>query len=162
MTPHKICTMCRKNLPVFEFDIKKKSKKKREEHCRNCRRTYKIPGNRRRPGIYMDTREAHETRKKRGKRRHQHHVEKLRKVVLQHLAENPCVDCGEDDPIVLTFDHVRGVKMCGISQIVHMGLEMEALLKEMAKCEVRCSNCHRRKEAVRFNYRVVEAYDYLR
>jgi hypothetical protein len=54
------------------------------------------------------------------------------------------VDCGESDPIVLEFDHVRGVKRGEISRLKTM-VSLETLAEEIAKCDVRCANCHRRK-----------------
>lgn len=30
---------------------------------------------------------------------------RLYEIILSHLLDNACVDCGEDDPIVLEFDH---------------------------------------------------------
>jgi hypothetical protein len=57
------------------------------------------------------------------------------------LAEHPCVDCGETDPVVLEFDHVRGKKKFNISGNAYAKSDQE-LEKEIAKCEVRCRNCH--------------------
>ena len=78
---------------------------------------------------------------------------KYRKRNLQHiidyLKQNPCVDCGETDPIVLEFDH-RGDKEYDVSKLVSCALNK--IIKEIAKCDVRCANCHKRKTAKQFNY----------
>ena len=58
---------------------------------------------------------------------------RIRAFITAHLKANPCVDCGETDIIVLEFDAAR------------KGVSMKKLKDEIAKCEVRCSNCHRRK-----------------
>jgi len=60
------------------------------------------------------------------------------------LLSHPCVDCGEPDPIVLDFDHVRGEKFLGIAELIVRGFAMKVIIAEMKKCEVRCANCHRR------------------
>lgn len=70
--------------------------------------------------------------------------------VHKYLLDHPCVDCGESDPIVLDFDHVRGEKKENVSKRVRVSLE--AVILEIAKCEVRCANCHRRKTARQFGY----------
>jgi hypothetical protein len=54
------------------------------------------------------------------------------------------VDCGETDPDVLDFDHVRGKKVCGISRMVGRGYRLWRIKAEIDKCEVRCANDHRR------------------
>lgn len=54
-----------------------------------------------------------------------------------------CVDCGESNPIVLEFDHVRGEKITNIADMVHSSYSIEAIKKEIRKCEVCCANCHR-------------------
>jgi len=56
-----------------------------------------------------------------------------------------CVDCGESDPIVLEFDHVRGEKVKNIADMVNQSYGIETIKNEIRKCEVRCANCHRRK-----------------
>lgn len=73
-------------------------------------------------------------------------------MVLAYLAAHPCVDCGESDPVVLEFDHVRGVKEFNISCAVQCGYGMHRINLEIAKCEIRCCNCHRRVTAKRGNW----------
>lgn len=69
-----------------------------------------------------------------------------RKAVLTYLLAHPCVDCGERDPDVLDFDHVRGEKRSEVTDLAfHNSLNWAAVEVEIAKCEVRCANCHRRK-----------------
>ena len=75
--------------------------------------------------------------------------EEARRFVFNYLKEHPCTDCGEADPLVLTFDHVMGNKKMNISQMVNQGYSLEALKSEIDKCEVRCGNCHMRVEKQR-------------
>ncbi|MCI0550754.1 MAG: hypothetical protein L0287_07350 [Anaerolineae bacterium] len=75
--------------------------------------------------------------------------EEDRVFIFTYLSQHPCVDCGESDPMVLSFDHVRGLKRMAISQMVNQGYSIEALQEEIDKCEVRCMNCHMRKEKER-------------
>jgi hypothetical protein len=53
-----------------------------------------------------------------------------------------CTDCGENNPIVLDFDHLKDKKY-NISQMIHNGFSWKAISKEIKKCEVVCANCHR-------------------
>lgn len=51
-----------------------------------------------------------------------------------------CVDCGyREHPAALDFDHVRGVKVGNLSAMT----DIRKVQAEIAKCEVRCANCHR-------------------
>jgi hypothetical protein len=71
-------------------------------------------------------------------------IANLKELVLAYKVTHPCVDCGESDPIVLDFDHVRGKKAFDVSFGAHRAYSWEHILKEIAKCEIRCANCHRR------------------
>ena len=71
-------------------------------------------------------------------------VQKLRLKIFEFLVEHPCVDCGEDDPIVLQFDHVRGEKLAAVASLVSQGRRWSIIEEEITKCEVRCANCHQR------------------
>lgn len=76
----------------------------------------------------------------------------LRDFVEDYLINNPCIDCGESNPIVLDFDHIDlEKKEYGVSVIVLKGMSLEKLKTEVAKCEIRCSNCHRKRTAKQFN-----------
>lgn len=66
-------------------------------------------------------------------------------ILYAYLSESPCVDCGCSDVRVLEFDHVRGDKYNSISRLLTSGASWERLHVEIAKCEVRCANCHRVK-----------------
>jgi hypothetical protein len=67
--------------------------------------------------------------------------------VYQYLREHPCELCGEADPVVLDFDHLR-TKTREVTLIAAFG-GWEDLLAEIAKCRVLCANCHRRETAAR-------------
>jgi hypothetical protein len=69
--------------------------------------------------------------------------------VFNYLREHPCVDCGESDPIVLEFDHVRGEKKVNISDLIRRYGSWDTIQAEIEKCDVRCANCHRRATAKR-------------
>lgn len=69
-----------------------------------------------------------------------------RAYVMDYLYTNPCVDCGEADPIVLEFDHQRD-KQYNIAKLITNNCSLKTLVVEIDKCEVRCANCHRRKTA---------------
>jgi len=68
-----------------------------------------------------------------------------RSHVLVFLREHPCERCGEADPNVLDFDHVRD-KVRHVTEIA-LGGGWSALLAEIEKCRVLCANCHRRHTA---------------
>ena len=58
-----------------------------------------------------------------------------------------CIDCGyAAHAVVLDFDHVQGVKLFTIANMVHRPAAL--LVAELSKCVVRCANCHRVKTHV--------------
>jgi hypothetical protein len=74
--------------------------------------------------------------------------------VDSYLREHPCIDCGEKDILVLDFDHVRDIKLKSISAMLRQGATLDQIKLEIAKCDVRCANCHRRRH--RFEERGLE------
>jgi hypothetical protein len=70
------------------------------------------------------------------------HEEK--KQILLDARIGGCVKCGETDPACLDFHHRNGKadKLGDIATIRRFG--KERILAEIAKCDVLCTNCHRK------------------
>lgn len=85
--------------------------------------------------------------KQRAKSRRAKQAQKRR--VRQLVAEGknaPCVDCGNQyEPFNMEYDHVRGVKSFGLGQAANSGRTVGQTKAEIAKCEIRCVMCHRRR-----------------
>ena len=133
----KICTKCHEIKPESDFGWERPGH--RNAVCKKCRAEYQAD-------YYANNKEKELTYKW---QRQVDKREEARRFVFAYLSEHPCVDCGEYDPIVLTFDHVRGTKKMAISQMVNQGYKIEAIQEEISKCEVRCHNCHHRIEKKR-------------
>lgn len=77
------------------------------------------------------------------------------KAVFEYLSKNPCVICGENDPIVLEFDHIdQATKKYNVSEM--MTLSFKKIEEEILKCRVLCANCHRRHTAKQLSW-----YNYI-
>lgn len=76
-----------------------------------------------------------------------------REWLKEYLDDHPCVDCGEADKNVLEFDHRNpDTKKCSISNMFRRGYGLQRFKEEIAKCDVRCANCHRRRTRLQFGY----------
>lgn len=75
----------------------------------------------------------------------------LVKGVYEILATSCCTDCRENNFLVLEFDHVRGKKTANVSWMMkHPNIyTKEDINDEIAKCDIRCGNCHRMRTAAR-------------
>ena len=137
----KKCTACKEEK---EFCFFNKNKTKSDGHnniCREC-------SNQRSKKYYNENKEHHKSviYKRNTKIRN----ENRRKLYEFYLA-NPCVDCGEKNPIVLEFDHKNSVeKTANISSLLDN--KWETIQKEIDKCDVRCANCHRIRTAKQFGW----------
>jgi hypothetical protein len=64
------------------------------------------------------------------------------------LKQKPCSDCGKNYPsYVMDFDHKDGeIKEHNIARMVlAQAFSKENILKEIKKCDLVCSNCHRER-----------------
>lgn len=88
----------------------------------------------------------------------QYLVRKKKRNFLQEVKEaSGCMDCGEEDVVVLEFDHVnpeeKNIKLRASGTNSNskgrswLMLSWPELRVEVEKCEVVCANCHRRRTA---------------
>lgn len=84
-------------------------------------------------------------------KRSRSHVNRKRKYVQELKSGSKCADCGEKYPYwVLEFDHVKGVKVAGISRMIqYPKWSMEDIIAEIGKCEIVCGNCHKNRTHTR-------------
>jgi hypothetical protein len=78
--------------------------------------------------------------------------------MMEYLRDRACNGCGIDDPVVLEFHHIgdRGRKHAPVSVLVTHGYSWLKVQAEIAKCEILCANCHRKRTASeRGHYRSV-------
>ena len=138
----KVCTKCKTAKDESEFSWSIRGIK-RHSRCNSCRAPERLD-------YYNRNKEkelAYKYERQINKR------EEARKYVWEYLSNSVCADCGEYDPLVLTFDHVRGTKKMNVSQMINQGYSLQLLQEEISKCEVVCSNCHLRREKRKRNTR---------
>ena len=133
----KHCPRCKIWQPIEEFAWRHKAAGIRQVYCRSCMAAYNRGHYRANKQQYID----------RARQRTMAIVHERARLLAEYFLMNPCVDCGEVDPLVLEFDHIRE-KAFSIAQ----GLRdrgWQSILDEIEKCEVVCANCHRRRTASR-------------
>jgi hypothetical protein len=131
------CNRCGVEKPLEEFAWHRRDKGRRQHHCRSCQAEY-------RRAHYVANRQKYITRA--SKRTLELRIERTEKL-LEYFADHPCADCGESDPVVLEFDHLRD-KLFAIGAAL-ANCSWKRILAEIEKCEVVCGNCHKRRTARR-------------
>lgn len=133
MPPEKRCGTCQESKPLTDFNRKSARPDGLQEVCRECNRASSRK-------YYRENRE--------------HHIRVIRlrsdarrlasqAFVADYLREHPCIDCGVADLRVLDFDHrPDSAKRDGVMQPVRNGFSIPTIAAEIAKCDVRCRNCH--------------------
>jgi hypothetical protein len=131
----KYCGSCKQDKPTIEFAKHARKKDGLQTCCKSCQTRY---GKAR----YQDTKEAFKERNRKLRIRNQI-------AVYEYLLTKACVDCGVTNPVVLTFDHVRGTKTWTISDMVKHSWGLKTIFSEIEKCDIRCFNCHMIKDSLR-------------
>jgi len=136
----RVCTKCGPTVgpqPIENFPWKNSLLGKRHAVCKTCTAE-------RSKRIYEGDRES---QIERVRLNNQEYRKAARKYAWEYLETHPCTSCGETDPVVLEFHHVRGTKLDEVSRLIGRGASIPVLRAEIAKCDVLCSNCHRRLTA---------------
>ncbi len=131
------CSSCGIEKPLEDFAWHHGDKGPRQHHCRPCQAEYRREHYLRNRRRYID----------RSHRRKQQLWAERTQLLLDYFLDHPCADCGETDPVVLEFDRLRDKRFnIGTKLATH---RWEDIVEEIAKCDVVCANCHRRRTARR-------------
>jgi hypothetical protein len=127
----RVCGLCK---PLMQFPIRSRERETRQWICLECQRTYtKGWYERNRERTIASARQRNVSRRTLARSR-------------AGVVRRECMDCGETNPLLIDFDHLWG-KHADVSYMVHAGFAWTKIETEIAKCEVRCANCHARKTA---------------
>ncbi len=128
MSELKVCGRCKRELSTTAFARQHDSL---QSYCRPCQKEY----------------DAAWYQANRDRRRNKARSDRLAYVQwLDSLKANtPCADCGQIYPsFVMEWDHLPGtVKTLVLGEARNGAYGRQRILKEIAKCELVCANCHR-------------------
>lgn len=111
----KICSKCKKELPLDNFNWRDKMKGTRRSECKECFSKYM-------------------------KKKYQQKKKEIQEV----KSDIACAKCGEKRGYVLDFHHIDpSLKITTIARLTSNASKIEDAYEEMKKCIVLCSNCHR-------------------
>ncbi len=132
----KLCSRCGEEKDAEkDFGWKYKDRGIRATRCKSCQSELSKQH-------YQNNKDAYNGRSRVRKARVR---DENQAMLYAYLITHPCVDCGQTDITLLEFDHVRGEKVSSISHLLSSGHNWPILEAEIAKCEIRCANCHRKK-----------------
>lgn len=124
------CSKCNQDKPDSEFNFNK-SKGRLEYHCKKC---------------HSDYLKSHYARNKEYyKNKARNHEFAIKQWLSDLKCSLKCEICSESHPSCLDFHHEdRTLKEHNISKMASLGKSKEAIQNEISKCQVLCSNCHRK------------------
>lgn len=130
----KICGACKVEKPLEAFNKNKGKKDGHASVCRECQKVYKDAHYRaNKAKVYAKVVQRRQ---------------ELTDKVWEYKNNSKCDDCGERNPIVLEFDHLRD-KEFSIGSMANAGYSWNKIREEIQKCDVVCANCHRIRTHIR-------------
>lgn len=134
----KICTKCNVEKPLDDFHWRSKAKGTKQAQCKPCKNGYHLNHIK----VYRE----------RSRQRNKAWRTEFREYLCGFLSENPCIDCGESDIRVLEFDHRDDEeKLYTVAEMGRGDRSLDKVASEIAKCDIRCVNCHRVRTAIQSN-----------
>lgn len=129
----KICSKC------GEADINKFHEKNDNSYCKLCQSEYARQHYKRNKDRYAEVARKNKSRQKTEKQ----------SFVYGIKESNACADCNRFHPYyVMQFDHLFD-KENNVSALVSSNYSLNAILSEIQKCDLVCTNCHKHRTYTR-------------
>ena len=127
----KICSKCKRELPLDNFRWKNKTLGKRHSQCKDCQKSQEHKH-------YEESKERQYLVKERAKNQKDNNLS-----FIENLKQQGCSKCGDKRFYVLDFHHINPNEK--ENTLAHMikSNSLENLKKEVDKCILLCANCHR-------------------
>lgn len=127
------CTKCNTLKPALSFDVSNKPNTNgRAFACKECRVARYKADKAKNPDYYNRMLRNNRARK--------------RAKLADMKAERGCAVCGERHPACLEFHHRDPTQKVGeVGKMADRACTWEAIAAEVMKCDVLCSNCHRKQ-----------------
>lgn len=132
----KKCTKCAKSKSIDSFGIKSSKTGQRQPYCKECQRQYAKEHYSKNKKYYI----------KKARNRNKEVYQQHKQFVDEYKHNLGCKYCPENDPCCLDFHHSKDDKEFSVSSKL-ADLSLAKIKKEISKCTVVCSNCHRKIHA---------------
>lgn len=144
VSPTSCCTKCGSEVPNDNFSYKNKKTGKRQSVCKTCTALYANAHYAKNAETYKRT-SSLSNQKIRVRNKAWVHAQKVGRA---------CVDCkGLFPAVCMDFDHREGTeKVDALSRMMITSMSsIKRMQKEILKCDLVCSNCHRIRTYRRFH-----------
>ena len=151
MSETHICSKCKEEKRKTEFWVRNDRKCGVYSKCKVCSsqayEQWRLANIAKRRRDLQEWRKANPERIRKLYRDSDRHRRNTTKEWVDELKSKPCVDCGNEfETFVMDFDHRDPTtKSYVISFMVSKRMPREAILEEIAKCDLICANCHRKR-----------------
>ena len=133
-TNMKLCKRCNTEKELSEFSKNKTKKDGLSYTCTECAKEHC-------KNHYENNKELIKARASARKKRIQIEARKL----VSECKQGGCIVCGESEECCLDFHHIDPTtKKLSVAEAQSQGYNVETIKKEIDKCAVVCSNCHRK------------------
>lgn len=130
------CSICHTEKNESEFNFRNTQTGVRYKHCKECQKSIRQSSYQNNRQYFLDYQ----------KKNFKSWRTKQRDFIRKFKEGKPCTDCGNTYPhYVMDFDHLPQFKKSFSIASEGFYRSEEVLLKEFAKCEIVCANCHRER-----------------